>query len=290
MPARRPATTINPADIEYFRTVSDKYRELTGLRAAGVTRTPAGAFFEYGYYQYGVPSFSTPGWGLPSAPRAGQMPMGAEAIQRPAGAPPVPMMGQRGRGGQPGASDSEGGTAEGIDLRLLQWMDAEKVDGFVPWAPFNHPTLGAVEIGGFRPYVTTNPAPAKIAELGAAPAKFALHLTSLFPKIRIAKAEATSLGAGLYRVKAEIENVGYLPTSLAHAVTARAVKPTMVQLGVPADSILTGADKTTYIPTLAGSGGRQAFEWVIKGKPGTTVMVKAVAQKAGSDTATVKLQ
>ncbi|RPJ70392.1 MAG: hypothetical protein EHM24_15705, partial [Acidobacteria bacterium] len=66
MPARRPATTINPADVEYFRVVSEKYRELTGLRAAGVTRTPAGAFFEYGYYQFGVPSFSTPGWGLPA--------------------------------------------------------------------------------------------------------------------------------------------------------------------------------------------------------------------------------
>jgi len=294
MPARRPATTISPADVEYFRAVSEKYRELTGLRAAGVTRTPAGAFFEYGYYQFGVPSFSTPGWGLPAgAARGGQMPMGAEAVQRPAGAPPAAMTGQRGRGGQgasPGGEADAGQAPEGIDLRLLQWMDAEKVDGFAPWTPFTHPTLGAVEIGGFRPYATTNPPPSKVADLGAAHAKFALYLTSLFPKVRIAKAEATSLGAGLYRVRAEVENVGYLPATLAHAVTARAVKPTMVQLGVPPESIVTGAEKTAYLPALAGSGGRQSFEWLIKGKAGTAITLKAVAQKGGSDTASIKLQ
>jgi len=202
-------------------------------------------------------------------------------------------MGQRGRGGQgaaPGGEGDAGAAPEGIDLRLLQWMDAEKVDGFAPWTPFTHPTLGAVEIGGFKPYTTTNPPPAKIADLGAAHARFALYLTTLFPKVRIAKAEATSLGAGLYRVKAEVENVGYLPASLAHAVTARAVKPTMVQLGVPPESIVTGAEKTTYLPTLAGSGGRQSFEWLIKGKPGTAITLKAVAQKGGSDTASIKLQ
>ena len=294
MPARRPATTVNPADIEYFRAISEKYRELTGLRAAGVTRTPAGAFFEYGYYQYGVPSFSTPGWGLPgTAPRgpSGGGMTGGDAGQRPAGAPGA-MAGQRGRGVAGGApsGDSDTGTVDGIDLRLLQWMDAEKVDGFLAWTPFTHPTLGAAEIGGFKPYVATNPSPARLAELGAAHAKFALYLSSLFPKVRVSKAEAISLGAGLYRVNAEIENVGYLPTSLAHAVTARAVMPTMVQLEVPPESIVTGADKTTFVPVLNGSGGRQSFEWVIKGKPGTAITLKAAAQKGGSDTATIKLQ
>ena len=84
--------------------------------------------------------------------------------------------------------------AESIDQRLLQWMDAEKVDGFVTWTPFTHPTLGQVEIGGFKPYATTNPPAAKIAELGAAHTKFVLHLTSLFPKVRVAKAEADRAG------------------------------------------------------------------------------------------------
>ncbi len=296
-PSRGPNTTIAAADYEYFRLVSEKYRELTGLRASGYTRAPAGAFFEYGYYQFGVPSFSTPGWGLPGAGRPAGMggaaaPTGG-AMAAAAGA--AAAGGQRGggaRGGMGGMTLDAGAAdaPEGIDLRLLQWMDAEKIDGFAKWTAFKHPTLGDVEIGGFKPYVTTNPPAAKIAELGAAHTKFAVYLSSLYAKVAIAKAEVTALGAGLFRIKADIENSGYLPTALSQGVQARAVKPIMVQLGVPPESILTGNPKTNHIPALAGSGTRQSFEWVIKGVPGSTVTLKAVSQKSGIDTATLTLR
>jgi hypothetical protein len=200
--------------------------------------------------------------------------------------------GQRGagRGGAGAGTGAEGDSGEGIDLRLLQWMDSEKVDGFVNWAPFKHPSLGDVEIGGFKPYVTVNPPAAKIADLGAAHAKFVVHLTSLFARVAIARTEVTALGGGLYRIKADVENAGFLPTALAQGVTARAVKPVMVQLGVPPESIITGSEKTSFIPTLAGSGSRQSYEWVIKGKPGSAVTLKAVSQKGGADAATLTLQ
>jgi hypothetical protein len=68
------------------------------------------------------------------------------------------------------------------------------------------------------------------------------------------------------------------------------VKPIMVQLGVPPESILTGNPKTNHIPALAGSGTRQSFEWIIKGVPGSTVTLKAVSQKSGTDTATLTLR
>jgi Zinc carboxypeptidase len=288
MPAQRPNTTIAALDSEYFRTISEKYREITGLRATGYTRTPAGAFFEYGYYQYGVPSFSTPGWGLPGGGR----PAGAGAAAPPAGTA-TPGLGQRGGRGAMGAASPDAASpdgAEGIDARLLQWMDAEKIDGFVKWTPFAHPTLGEVEIGGFTPYLTTNPPAATIAGLGAAHAKFVVYLTSLFPKVAIAKTAVTSLGAGLFRITADVENSGYLPTALAQGAQARAVKPIMVQLGVPPDTIVTGNEKTNHIPALAGSGTRQSFEWVIKGTPGSTITLKAVSQKSGTDTATLTLR
>ena len=194
---------------------------------------------------------------------------------------------QRGAGRPAGDG---GGAAEAIDRRLLQWMDAEKVDGFVAWTPFKHPTLGDVEIGGFRPYVTVNPPAAKIAELGSAHAKFALHLSSLFAKVRVAKAEAESLGGAIFRVTAEIENTGFLPTALAHGAAARAVKPVMVQLGVPPASIISGVEKTIAVPALAGSGSRRSFEWVITGAPGTSITLTVVSQKSGSDRATIALR
>jgi hypothetical protein len=303
MPSQRPNSTIATLDYEYYRAASEKYRELTGLRAPGYVRTPAGAFFEYGYYQFGALSFSTPGWGLPGGGRpAGMGPGGAApgAGAAPAGMTGAPggtaaaFGGQRGggaRGGMtPGTADAGGDAPEGIDLRLLQWMDAEKVDGFVKWTPFKHATLGDVEIGGFKPYVTTNPPAAKIPELGAAHAKFALYLSSLFAKVAIAKTEVTALGGGLFRIKADIANTGYLPTALAQGVQARVVKPIVVQLGVAPESIVTGDQKTTQVPSLTGAGTRQSFEWVVKGTPGSTVVLKAISQKSGTDTATLTLR
>lgn len=74
-------------------------------------------------------------------------------------APGIPGMGAS-------AAAPPGGTAA-FDLRLLKWMEAEKIDGFVNWTSFKHPTLGDVEIGGFRPYACSNPPAAKLAELGS---------------------------------------------------------------------------------------------------------------------------
>jgi hypothetical protein len=311
MPARAPATTVNTADIDYFRTIAGKYVELTGIRQQPLVVKPEGAFFQYGYFQFGVPSFSTPGWGLPEAPSVqgipgrsempgGQQPAaGGQAQAAQMQAQFAALMGQRGGGGGRGGTQAltgmgagEAGAqeAQAIDRQLLQWMDKEKVDGFVAWTKFKHPDLGDVEIGGFKAYATVNPPPAKIADLGKTHAEFAVYLSSLFPKINIAKLEAMNHGGGIFRIKAEVENVGFLPTSLAHAVTARAVKPTMVQLQVPPESIISGNAKTNTIQTLAGSGDRTKFEWLIKAKAGDTVELKVVSQKVGTAKRSVTLK
>ncbi len=71
MPDRKAATTVDSADYDYFKAVSDKYIEMTGIRQPLSVREPQGAFFQYGYFQFGVPSFSTPGFGLAAAESAG---------------------------------------------------------------------------------------------------------------------------------------------------------------------------------------------------------------------------
>jgi hypothetical protein len=285
MPDRKAPKTVAAADTEYFRTVSEKYVELTGIRQPLCVREPQGAFFQYGYFQFGVPSFSTPGFGLATAESSGQ--------RRTGMAPPG-----AGAGGEPGpqaqagaAAESGPVTAPGVDRQILRWMDAEKIDGFVKWAKFSHPDLGEVEVGGFKPYAVTNPPAAKIAELGASHAKFVLHIAALFPKVKIAKLEALSHGGGIFRIKAEIENTGFLPTALAHAVSARAVRPTMAQLQVKPEAILSGSAKTNYVQALAGSGnGRGKFEWLIRAAAGDVVALMVVSEKGGTDTAKVTLK
>ena len=310
MPARNPATTVAAADYDYFKGASDKYIELTGIRQPLYVREPRGAFFQYGYFQFGVPSFSTPGFGLTAAEGPGQRRMGMAPPGGAEGGPPAQsgrqasgggqelmQMMQMGGGGAVRFAQAQGAPAEagramtpGIDRQVLRWLDAEKIDGFVAWTKAKHPELGEVEIGGFKPYAVANPPAAKLAELGASHAKFAVHLASLFPRVRVASFEAVAHGGGVFRLKAEVENAGFWPTSLAHGQTARAVKPTMVQLGVDPGAVLSGSAKTSFVPVLAGAGGRAKYEWLIRGKTGETVELLVRSEKGGSATARVTLK
>jgi len=73
-------------------------------------------------------------------------------------------------------------------------------------------------------------------------------------------------------------------------VTARAVKPTMVQLQVEPEAIVSGSQKTSFIQALIGSGGRMKFDWLIKAKAGSNLELKVVSQKAGADKRAVVLK
>jgi hypothetical protein len=261
-PAPQPETTVNTSDLPYMEAVSEKYKEITGIEKLAETRAPAGSFFEYGYFQYGVPAFSTPGWGLPAADTKGS-----------------------GEGRGPG-----GAAGDGADLEILRGIEARGTNAFVDWTPVQHPTLGTVEIGGFRPYATSNPDPADVEELGAKHAEFALYLASLFSEVRIADTEVVDEGGGIFRITAEIENAGYLPTALAHGERARAVNPVMVQLQIPPENLISGDPKTSFFPSLDGSGSRESFTWIIEGDEGDQVTLLLRSQKSGTQTATLTLR
>ncbi|MDT8341810.1 MAG: M14 family metallopeptidase, partial [Longimicrobiales bacterium] len=292
---RRPATTVHRADVDYFATVSRAYREITGIETAGVHRAPAGAFFEYGYFQYGVPSFSTPGWGMPEAPAAEARNEGADAApgeRDPAGAGARAAGSGAATDARAGGRPVRGGAPQGdapLDARLLAGLEAAGVDAFVEWAPFQHPTLGEVEIGGFRPHVTTNPPAEQIAALGEAHGRFVARLGGMLPRLRIVETAVTAHGGGVYTVEATVENSGYFPSALQHGVVARAVDPVLVQIQVDPAAIVTGDDKSHTIARLEGSGTRETVSWVIRGSAGDRVEIRLRAQKGGSDTATVTL-
>jgi hypothetical protein len=108
--------------------------------------------------------------------------------------------------------------------------------------------------------------------------------------VRIAHTEVTDHGGGVFRIRADVENTGYLPTATAQGVRARSVRPVMVQLGVKPEDIITGDDKTNFIDALAGSGTRASFQWVVRGQPGARVELKLASQKSGNETVTLTLR
>jgi len=251
---QHPATTVNDSDIEYFETVSEVYKDITGIEEVVINKAAAGAFFQYAYYHFGVPSFSTQGWALPR-----------------------------------GDDEEDEGSGSG-DARVLSGFDAAGEDVFVSWSTYQHPDLGEVEIGGFRPYVVTNPAPSTLPDLGAAHGEFIAHLSTMLPRVRIANTEVEAHGGGVFTVTAHVQNTGYFPSALQHGVRSRSVDPVSVQIQVEAEDILTGAAKTHMIQKLNGSGTTQTVSWVIQGRDDASVEIRVRAEKGGSDTATVTLR
>lgn len=246
---RRPAATVDEADLEYFDAVAEAYREITGIQQTLVTREPEGAFFQLAYFQRGIPAFSTQGWGA------------TEAL--------------------------EGSTA---DERALAWADAQGVEIFDAWTEHQHPELGTVEIGGFRPYALTNPPADALAELGRQHGAFVVRLAGMLPRVRFVSAEAEGHGGGVWTVSAEVENTGYLPTTLEHGIVSESVDPTLVRIEIDSDRILTGADKSSEIEKLEGSGSRASFSWVIRGQRGEEVEILLRSEHGGTETTTVTLR
>jgi hypothetical protein len=253
----RPVTTVAARDQAYFTAVSELYREITGIEHVPLHRAPEGAFFQYGYFQYGVPSFSTPGWGVPVADQERQ---------------------GRERGGAGG------------DPALLAGLEALGIEAFADWSPFRHPDLGAVEIGGFIPYLTHNPPAEQIPDLGVKHGRFLVELAGLLPRIRIADTEVTAHGGGLYTITVEVENTGFLPVALSQGQRARSVGPTLLQLQVDSDDIISGSQKTATVSVLEGSGSRTSVTWFIRGREGREVEITLRSMKAGHDSATVTLR
>jgi len=284
--SRQPATAVDRNDTEFFSQVSRKYKELTGIESQPPVRKPEGAFFEYGYYQYGIPSFSTPGWGM-DMPKD-TIDAGEEGQRRPAGRRGSLSMRGAGMQGNSGSAGSSGG--ESLDISAKKWLEKKEIDGFVQWQALDHPEFDDVEVGGFNLMALTNPPASILDELGDKHGEFIVYLSGLYADVNIASTEVVNHGGGLFRIKAEISNDGYLPTALSHGVASRAVKPTMVQLGVDPKAILSGDNKTNFLQKLDGSGNRQKYEWLIKGKAGDKIELKVVSQKAGSDSKIIELR
>jgi len=252
---RRPSVTVDRQDVEYFSAVSEAYEEITGITDVGVNREAEGAFFQVGYYHFGIPSFSTQGWGLPEA-----------------------------------ETETETDRDATTDARLVSALEGAGIDAFAAWSAYDHPEFGAVEIGGFVPYATTNPPADQLPELGRQHGEFIARLAGMLPRIGIVDTSVTAHGGGIFTVTAEVENSGYFPTALQHGVVSRAVQPTLVRIQVDPESILTGDAKSSSVQRLEGSGSRADFSWVIRGEEGDTVEIWVRSQKGGTDTATVTLR
>ena len=107
--------------------------------------------------------------------------------------------------------------------------------------------------------------------------------------IRIRKAEAKPLGAAVYEVTIQVENTGYLPTSLAQGTVTREVFPTRLVLKLDDQAILSGTKRTMLSP-IEGSGGMKEVRYIIHAKDRKKIEFEVVSMLGGTVQASVELK
>lgn len=206
--------------------------------------------------------------------------------------------GRRGRGGpggppgggaRPPGGDAQAGGATGDDAKWLEYIKTHlDGEGFVDWAPFDHPDLGLVEIGGFVPGVKLNAKESDLPSIIDAQTRFVAALIERLPMPRMDGVGVEDLSSGVWRVTVRIANDGLLPTRPAIGIKTRRLHPLLVTLEAPPERLLAGSPRQTQ-QSLAGSGGAFEAQWTVTGERGSSLTIRVRSAEFGTWTVPVTL-
>lgn len=177
------------------------------------------------------------------------------------------------------------------EREFLKWLDAHAPEQFVPWKPVTHRDFPGkrVEVGGLAPFARNNPPEPFLEDLAEQQGRFLTALAGKLPRIGFRRAEARHVGNSVYEVTVQVENTGYLPTSLAHGQTTREVHPTRVTLQLDAEAFLAGT-RVAMLGPLSGSGGMREVRWTVRAKDRPALTVEAVSMLGGTVRAEIPLK
>jgi hypothetical protein len=158
-------------------------------------------------------------------------------------------------GARAGAHSWTYGPSPAEELAVLRWADERGRGEFVDWYPFEHPQLGPVELGGFDDLrVWTNP-PGDLLQAEVAPhADVAVDWALAAPCLALRSVRAEPVGGGWWRVRAVVENTGWLPTTVTErGERSTRVLPVVVELaGEPGAGPAGGPGATAAAGRRAG--------------------------------------
>ena len=180
----------------------------------------------------------------------------------------------------------------------------EELEGryFADWTPFEHPQLGAVEIGGWHSkFWGQNPPPEFLEEETAQQLHWILYLAEQGPLIEVGDPVVTPAAGGAFKVEVTVANTGFLPTSVTDrgatgrerpdgVIDRQVVRSPAVTLLHPGLEVVEGSARTV-IPHLAGSNpfleaateSSHTVTWVVRPTGGeSAVRVIAESDKGGA--------
>lgn len=319
---------VNPdkKDLPYWNEISKRYNDfmkeigLDGERIAP-PEFPYGSFEEWGYYQYGVPTFSLDFWSPPIKKKEESKKEGAispddiekmsndefvalgkekiEAFLKASNAPAqysADMVINAVQGGmfstkqiakfmRQSQKKEESGGADPNELALYEFSR----EAFAPWTPYDHPTLGKVEIGGMIPYVNIVPPPALAESLIIKQIPFVRELAKLLPKVAIDTVAVEREAVDVWRLNIWVSDTGYLPFPTFQGQRCQRPTPAVVLVKGDGITLLEGREREA-IGVLDGSGGAKKISRLVRGSEGSSVRIALEASPAGKDERTVTLK
>src|SRR5262245_1210326 len=192
-------------------------------------------------------------------------------------------------------------------LAVLHWCDEHYPAGHVDWYAFDHPQLGAVELGGWDDIVTwTNPPPHLVRDEVAPHAEFAIHQALCSPRLEIVHTAVSRVGDDTWRVEAGIANTGWLPTDVsAHARKSVLVRPGFAEIDGDGVTVLGGTPRQKFghlegRAALRFSNGlfangwngtpdRALVSWTVAAGQGTEVTISVISDRIGRISTSVVL-
>jgi hypothetical protein len=259
------------ADAPIYAHVGERYRKVLDAKSFPESAAGRGSFSEWAYFHYGRWSLACRAWWIPKIELKGKDgkplpdPTTAEASQpkQPAAAASKTKKAATPSNGESGQSSSSRQAAD--DLNALRWFAQEHIDGFVDWKPIVHPDFPGktVEVGGFKPFVRTNPPGALLEPLADKHYAFLLDIAALMPRLVIHETKVEALGGNVHRVSVTVANMGYLPTMSKMGQTTREAYPLQIKIELPKDVRLATGSPRAELPVLAGNGGKAEHRWVI---------------------------
>jgi len=190
------------------------------------------------------------------------------------------------------------------DLKLLAWSD-EQCGGqaHVDWKPFQHPQLGAVELGGWDKMNYWRNPPPHLREREAA--RFPAWMTQLalsLPRLELLRTEVRALGPDTWRVRLAVANSGWLPAYISQrALQRKVVRGVMFEIllppGDPGIALVSGKERMegpqleghapknsqiAFLPSREVTADRAVAEWVVRAPKGTRLALSARADRAGT--------
>lgn len=254
-------------DLPYFKGIGELGTEITGYPlissfhsfTSDPTRPRLGTYKDWGYVHRGLIAWTIELWKAP---------------------------------GEEGLS-----AFEGLDeIKMLEFID-DKLGGrgSVPWKTHQHPVYGEVEIGGLEQnFIIQNPPPEYLEEELEKVTKFAIVQGMMSALVQVTDVSSEDLSGGIFKVRASIQNQGFLPTAIERAKALGLDKPVEVEL--KGGEVLS--DPVSHdLGTLQGwgpvGGTRPSWgftgegspvltvSWIVRGNIGDQLTVEVRSQRGG---------